>query len=306
MINRREFVRDAAAIAGAFALTGSMDAQMPTKRLPQVRLGKTGLRASLLGMGTGTVGVGHASNQTRLGQDRFTAIVQHAFAKGITFFDCADQYGSNPYLGRALKTIGIPRKNVVIQTKTNSRTADAVRADVERFLNELQTDYIDIVLLHCMMQDDWNTQLRGAMDALEALKKQGKIRAHGVSCHTFGALQTAAGEPWVDVDLARFNPWGRMMDQPPGEDSAATRVGRVREVLQKMKQAGKGVIGMKVVAEGRMVRGDDRLERIYESVKFSLESSVVDLMVVGVESEQQVDELVEQTFRALEAVKKRA
>lgn len=301
MINRREFMREAAATAGFLALAGDLSTAQRSRKLPQVRLGRSGVRGSLIGMGTGTVGAGKASNQTRLGQDRFTAIVHHAFEKGITFMDCADQYGSNPFMGRAIKDL--PRRQITIQTKTNSRTAEGVRADVERFLNELQTDYIDIVLLHCMMQDDWNVQLRGAMDALAQLKKEGKIRAHGVSCHTFGALQTAAAEPWVEVDLARYNPWGRMMDVPP-DDTPETRPARVREVLKKMKDAGKGVIGMKVLAEGRMARGEDRLERALESIKFSLESGVIDMMVVGFESEQQVDEIVAQTWKALETRRK--
>ncbi|MBM3493154.1 MAG: aldo/keto reductase, partial [Armatimonadetes bacterium] len=280
---------------------GAVDAASQSKKkLPQVRLGKTGIRASLIGIGTGTVGGGKQSNQTRLGQDRFTAMIQHAYERGITFLDCADQYGSNPYMGKAIKAIGIPRKNVVIQTKTNSRTPEGVRADIERFLNEFETDYIDMVLLHCMMQTDWNVALRGAMDVMEELKRKKVIRAHGVSCHHFGALETAASEKWVDVDLARYNPWGSHMDVPPGE-TAQSSPPKVREVLKKMKDAGKGVIGMKVLAEGRMAKGPDKLERAYESIKFTLDSGVIDLMVVGFESEQQIDEIVGQTWKVLEA-----
>jgi len=298
MINRREFVRDAAAAAGAIALTGAVSASgSPPKRLPQARIGKTGLRAGLIGIGTGTVGGGKQSNQTKLGQDRFTAMVRHAIERGITFLDCADQYGSNPFIGKAIQ--GIPRKSVVIQTKTNSRTPEGVRSDIERFLNELQTDYIDIVLLHCMMQPDWNVQLRPAMDVMEELKRKRVIRAHGVSCHHFGALETAAAEKWVDVDLARFNPWGLLMDVPRFEDAKQSPP-RVREVLKRMKDAGKGVVGMKVLAEGRMARGPDKLERAHESIKFSLDSGVIDLMVVGFESEQQVDEIVDVTLKVLE------
>jgi diketogulonate reductase-like aldo/keto reductase len=300
MINRREFVRDAAAAAGALALVGTADAAGGSaKKLPQARIGKTGLRAGLIGIGTGTVGGGKRSNQTRLGQDRFTAMVQHAYERGVTFLDCADQYGSNPYMGKAIKSIGIPRKSVVIQTKTNSRTPEGVRADIERYLNELETDYIDIVLLHCMMQADWNVALRGAMDVMAELKQKKVIRAHGVSCHHFGALETASEEKWVDVDLARYNPWGKLMDVPPGVEPSASPP-RVLEVLKRMKEGGKGVIGMKVLAEGQMARGADKLERAYESIKFSLDSGAIDLMVVGFESEQQVDEIVEQTWRALD------
>jgi predicted aldo/keto reductase-like oxidoreductase len=302
MINRREFVRDAAAAAGAIALTGNMPATGdPPNKVPQARIGKTGLRAGLIGIGTGTVGGGKQSNQTKLGQDRFTSMVHHAYERGITFLDCADQYGSNPFMGKAIK--GIPRKSVVIQTKTNSRTPEAVRADIERFLNEFETDYIDIVLLHCMMQSDWNVQLRGAMDVMEELKKKRVIRAHGVSCHNFGALETAATEKWVDVDLARYNPWGMLMDVPRFED-AKNSPPKVREVLQRMKDAGKGVIGMKVLAEGRMAKGPDKLERAHESIKFSLDSGVIDLMVVGFESEQQVDEIVDVALRVIEAARR--
>jgi hypothetical protein len=58
---------------------------------------------------------------------------------GINFFDLADQYGSNPYFGRATK--GVPRDKYVIQTKINSREPKAARADIERILRELNTDY---------------------------------------------------------------------------------------------------------------------------------------------------------------------
>lgn len=305
-MNRREFVRDAAAMAGAIALTGAVRGSGPgPRRLPQVRIGRTGLKAGLIGLGTGTIGAGKQSNQTRLGQDRFTAMVEHAYKQGITFLDCADQYGSNPYIGRAMKSIGIPRKSVVLQSKTNSVTADGVRADVERFLNEFQTDYVDIVLLHCMVRADWNVQLQGAMETLAELKRKGAIRAHGVSCHEFGALETAAAERWVDVDLARYNPWGQYMDVPPGVEPAACPP-HILAVLKRMRTAGKGVIGMKVLAEGKMARGADRLERAYESIRYSLDSKAIDLMVVGFESEQQVDEIVAQTWKALEAARARA
>jgi predicted aldo/keto reductase-like oxidoreductase len=280
-----------------------MDASVhPPARLPQVRLGKTGIRGSLVAMGTGTIGSNHSSNQTRLGQDRFIAIVHHAYERGITYFDCADQYGSNPYVGKAIKDL--PRKSLTLSTKTNSRTAEAVRSDVERFLNEFETDYIDVVLLHCMVQSDWSTGLRGAMEALDELKRQRKIRAHGVSVHSFGALETAVADKWTDVVMVRHNPWGRMMDAPPGE-TAQSAAPKLHEVLKRQKDSGRGVVGIKILAEGRAVRGADKLDRIHESVKYSIESGVIDTMVIGLESEQQVDEVVDLTLKSLEEVRKK-
>ena len=89
-----------------------------------VTLGKTGIQVSLVGMGTGSVGSGQASNQTRLGVKEFTRVVRHALDQGVRFFDVADQYGSHVYLREALK--GVPREQYVIQTKTHATNfADA-------------------------------------------------------------------------------------------------------------------------------------------------------------------------------------
>src|SRR4029077_11262943 len=96
----------------------------PKSPTDQVTLGKTGIKVSLVGMGTGSHGSGQASNQTRLGVKEFTRVVRHALDSGITHFDVADQYGSHAYLREALK--GVPRDQYVIQTKTHAtKSADA-------------------------------------------------------------------------------------------------------------------------------------------------------------------------------------
>ena len=83
-------------------------------------------------------------------------------------------------------------------------------------------------------------------------KVKGIVRAQGISCHSLGALETAADEPWVQVDLARFNPGGVAMDSD---------VDTVRNVLKRMKKNGKAIIGMKVYGAGRLVnRKDECLE----------------------------------------------
>jgi 1-deoxyxylulose-5-phosphate synthase len=74
-INRREFVEKAAVVAGAIALgttAEAEDVQKTPKLSDKIKLGKTGLTSSLLGIGTGSVGWNKASNQTRLGQKKFT------------------------------------------------------------------------------------------------------------------------------------------------------------------------------------------------------------------------------------------
>lgn len=278
-------------------LAGSPPQERRVRRWPSsVPLGKTGIRTSLLGIGTGSVGWNKQSNQTRLGQEKFTALIRHAFDSGVRLFDCADMYGSHPFLREALK--GIPRDRYVIQTKTVHRNADEVRADIDRFRQELGVDQIDIVLMHVVTEPDWNVRYRPVMDVLEEARQKKKIRAHGCSCHSFAALEAAAAEPWVQVDLARFNPWGRIMDEKPGEP-ASRAPELVKPVLEKMRAAGKGVLGMKILAEGRAVRGEDRVERIRESVRFAVASGAVDAMVIGFESPQQIDEVLRELRAAV-------
>ncbi len=193
-LNRRNFIAQAAvtttaALAattptgahGAAASTGRSRASLPKSATELVALGKTGIQVSLVGMGTGSVGSGQASNQTRLGVKGFTQVVRHAFDHGVRFFDVADQYGSHVYLREALK--GIPRDQYVIQTKTHATNLADARSHLERYRLELGVDYIDIVLLHCMQKTGWPHDHQGSMEYLMTAKEEKIIRAHGTSCH---------------------------------------------------------------------------------------------------------------------------
>lgn len=234
----------------------------------RVMLGDTGIEMSRMAMGTGTRGFGGSSNQTRqLGIKGVSDLLRAAFDEGINFWETADQYGSHPHIREALKKTD--REKVVILTKTNSTTYKNVKSDLERFKSELGTDYFDIVLLHAVTDPGWNKNMKGAMDALAEAKEEGIIRAHGISCHSLGALETAADEPWVDVDLARYNPGGIMMDAD---------VPTVTNVLTRMKQNGKAIIGMKVYGAGQLAHKKD------ECLQFHTGAGLIDNFTLGIES----------------------
>lgn len=241
----------------------------------RVKLGNTGIEMSRMAMGTGTSGFGGSSNQTRqLGIKGVSDLLLAAFDEGINFWETADQYGSHPHVREALKKVD--RDEVVILTKTNSKTYKDVKNDLDRFKQELDTDYFDIVLLHAVTDPDWNENMKGAMEALAEAKEEGVIRAHGISCHSIGALQTAADEPWVDVDLARYNPGGVAMD---------AEVPVVRDVLTRMKQNGKAIIGMKVYGAGRLVHKKD------ECLEFHTGAGFIDNFTLGIESYEQLKDI---------------
>ena len=206
-MQRRDFIK-AGLIAGG-ALTAGRTAVSAAGSVKSaadiITLGPDKIRLSRLAMGTGTKGYGGSTNQTRqLGLQGLADLLQAGFDNGLTFIDSADGYGSHPHVKEALKRV--PREKVAIMTKTRSRTAEDMRADLDRFREELGTEYLDIVLLHAEMNPNWPELRAGAMDVLSEARQKGIVRTHGISCHSIGALHTAAKTAWVHVDLARINP----------------------------------------------------------------------------------------------------
>ena len=295
-LSRRDFLAQATAATAALAAPAAVTAAAPRAALPRSAtekrtLGKTGIQVSLVGMGTGSVGVGQASNQTRLGLKEFTRVVRHALDRGVAFFDVADQYGSHTYLREALR--GVDRDKYVIQTKTHATDFKNCRSHLERYRLELGVEMIDIVLLHCMTKGGWQAQHQGAMDYLRRAKGEGIIRAHGTSCHGMDPLRTSAREPFVEVDLARINPEGLIMDDKKPDEVASQ--------LQEMHDAGKGVVGMKVLGEGRI----NTPERKDASLRFVLGLGTVDAFIIGFESPDQVDDLLKRTEDAIASLGRR-
>src|SRR5216683_5663054 len=195
-VSRRDFLGQSAATLGGLAMGAQLatpaNAALKLKTgADQVVLGRTGVKTSLIGMGTGSHGTEHSSNQLKLGHAKFVNLVRYAFDKGITYFDTADQYGSHIYLRDALK--GLPRDRLFIQTKTRATTAEMAKADIERFREELGVEYLDTLLMHCMQKGSWPTDFRPVMDVLSQAKDKGRVRAIGVSCHGIEPLRRAAG-----------------------------------------------------------------------------------------------------------------
>jgi len=291
-LSRRDFIAQSAAAVGGLAAAGLVARadQTATRRslTDRVVLGRSGATTSLLGIGTGSVGVRHSSNQVKLGQEKFVKLVRYAYDRGICYIDTADQYGSHLFVRDAIK--GLPREKLFIQTKTHAQTADVAKADIERFREELGTDYIDSLLLHCMTTSDWPTRFRPAMDVLSEAKQKGRVKAVGVSCHGMAPLHAAVDCDWIDVDLARINPVGvrARMDGAPEE---------VVPCLKAMHAKGKGILGMKILGEGTFKTPEEQIA----SIKYVLGLGCVDAMVIGFESPEQIDQIVGHVEAVLKA-----
>ncbi len=284
-INRRSFLkRTAGTLAAAtWMSSGVSDAASTLPKATDVRaLGNTGLECSYLGIGTGISGraKGITDLTMKLTGEQFIGLLEYAYAQGITYFDTADQYGSHIYMREAMKK-SIPRDKIMLLSKIWSREPKQVQRDIERIRTELETDCIDVLLMHCVRkgEENWPETLEPTMDVLSEAKAKGWIRAHGISSHNIEALECVAESDWADVVLARINAAGIRMDAP---------IERVVPALERIHKAGKGVLGMKILGQG-----DPKIiGKMDEALKFVGELGSLDAMTIGFMSEAELDDVV--------------
>ncbi len=292
-IDRRKFIHTGIkGVAATVALTSGLASMSfsPAEKafIDTVDLGETGMKIPRLAMGTGSFGWRHTSQQKKLGQEKFLDLAQHAYNRGIRFFDTADMYGTHELTGKALKLF--PREKITLLSKImvyqqqDWYTPEPFQKSIDRFRKELDTDYIDILLLHCMVNDKWSDEYKHYMDAFSEAKEKGLVKQIGLSCHDKRALELAAEHNWADVILARINHNGARMDGTPDE---------IMPILQKAREKGKGIIGMKIFGCGKLVDEEER----EKSLNYVLKSKNVHTMTIGFDSREQIDDAVERIYR---------
>jgi aryl-alcohol dehydrogenase-like predicted oxidoreductase len=208
-MQRRDFIRQAGLTAAAVASTSQLSASTPKTAIARRALGKTGEQLSIIGFG-GIVVMneepGAAAN-----------IVSEAVDRGINYFDVAPSYGNaQERLGVALAPY---RNKSFLACKTDGRLKDDSRADLEQSLKLLKTDHLDLYQFHALTKmTDLDKVLGpgGAIETMEAAKKEGKIRFIGFSVHSVETALAALDRydfdtvlfpvNWVLFSQANFGP----------------------------------------------------------------------------------------------------
>jgi predicted aldo/keto reductase-like oxidoreductase len=288
-ITRRQFIKSTAALAGAVflpscAIWPSAKGHKPTA-VDQVTLGKTGIKLSRLGFGTGTKG---GSIQHSLGPEGFNRLLRYAYDQGITYIDTAENYRTHTFVREAIK--GLPREKLFIQSKMPGVPERPLEV-LDRYRKELGVDYIDSLLVHCATKTDWDESHKRLLDAFAEAKDKKIILAHGVSCHSLPALTKAAHLDWVDVNLVRVNPQGEFLDTQTEEWNAKSDISHLPTVLEQikvMREKRHGVIGMKIIGEGNFTNPEDR----EKSIRFAMQGGLVDAVVIGFKSVAEIDEVI--------------
>ena len=287
--SRRDFLKTSAGVV----LAGPALAK-PAKRLATdwVTLGKSKVKVTRLAFGTGTFGV---RVQRQLGQVEFTRLVRYAYDRGIRFFETAEGYHGMPEM-LAVALRGIPRDSYKLMTKYSTPASGDPAAKIDQFRRQLKTEYIDILLLHCLRPPSWSSDYESLQDGFSLAQDKGIIHAHGASVHGLPALRTFPGNKWLQIAMIRMNHNGTRMDTPEMRDVDA--LGDVDEVVahtKKVHAQGMGVISMKLCGEGRFTTVEDR----DAAMKFAMNLGCVDSVTTGFKNTAEIDDAIERMNRVM-------
>jgi aryl-alcohol dehydrogenase-like predicted oxidoreductase len=197
-MERRDFIKQAAITAAAVASASQIQASSTTHSIARRALGKTGEHLSIIGFG----GIVVMNEETGAAAN----IVAEAVDRGVNYFDVAPSYGNaQERLGPALAPY---RSKCFLACKTDGRMKDDSRAQLEQSLKFLKTDHVDLYQFHALTKmTDLDKVLGpgGAMETMEAAKKEGKIRFIGFSVHSAETALAAMDRYNFDTVLFPLN-----------------------------------------------------------------------------------------------------
>lgn len=233
------------------------------------KLGKTDIDVSKVCFGSLTM----TPFQSNLSIDEGSNLIKYAYEKGVNFIDTAQLYNNYQYINKALETI--PRSKFTIATKTYAWNKELAQGALTEALRELNTDYIDIFLLH---EQESELTIEGHYEALEYLikaKEKGFIRAVGISTHRVSGVLGANKFPEIDIIHPILN--------KKGLGIIDGNVYNMMKSLKESKRLGKGIYSMKPLGGGYLINN------LEESFNFLRNLDFIDSIAVGMQSVEEID-----------------
>ena len=274
-LSRRQFLQRTAAAAGGLLLSaGRLPASQVAKRtaVDQVALGKTGLKLSRLGFGTGS---NSGKVQYALGREAFNSLIHYAYDQGITYFDCAEAYRTFEWIGGAIK--GLPREKIFIQSKipASRRTCSKPSIITARSSTPIMWTACSSIA--------WSRTAGPTNGSASWTPSTRPRRRNGFAPRAFPATACPPCEP----PPPRPGPTStscastRRAKHIDGTERGLEQVGR-RHLpgpgeLKTMRAKGRGVIGMKIIGNGDFTEPADR----EKSIRFAMSRPELDAVVIG-------------------------
>lgn len=232
-------------------------------------LGKTGIEVSPLCFGSLTF----SRFQANLSLKKGTELLVYAREKGINFIDTAEIYDNYAYIREAIKEVG--RERWVITSKAYCYDTETAEKSVKKALDELDTDYIDIFMLH---EQESLLTLKGHREALKRLKRfkdEGIIRAVGISTHFIGCVNATALFPEIEVIHPIINQRGiGIQDGTPLE---------MLHAIEARHKKGIGIYSMKALGGGHLIQNSR------EALRWIRKQPGIDSTAIGMQSKREID-----------------
>lgn len=243
--------------------------------MKKVFLGNTGIEVSIAGFGVLPIG----PEQLALPVDDGAKIISYALDRGINFLDTAQYYRTYPYIRRALEMK--PRENLVICSKSLCEDYDGMMNAVHEACAELNREYIDIFLMHEVRAGQLKFR-QGAWEALIEARRQGKVRAIGLSTHHIDVVEAAAAIKELDVVFPLIN----YASLGIRKGNAFGTADEMMAAIRKCHDAGKGIFSMKAFGGGSLT-ADYR-----KALNYVFSKQEIDSVMIGFGKTSDVDDLL--------------
>ena len=248
-------------------------------KIHKISLGTTGLSVSKLGFGP----------PVDITPEEGGKLLFNAYKLGVNFWDTSDDYGSHPHIASALKYV--PRKDVVISTKTYAKNGKEAARSLKRSLKELETDYVDIFLLHFVQSDKVEASQR-VLKEMKELKTAGKAKAIGLSTHSVTVVKKAALFDELDVIMAVCCKANQALINKYNNEFIHLEDGSMQEMFHALKMAhdnGKTVIAMKVLGGG----APPLVKKYQGAIKAVAQLGFVNALVIGMRNLEEIKKNIE-------------
>ena len=240
------------------------------KNLPSIQLGDTSIAVSRLSFGTVLMGPRGENLSPQDGADLLT----HAYRRGINYWDTSEDYGTHPHIAQALRHIS--RQQVIISSKLNLPVKP-----IDDLLQELNTTYIDILLVHDVSLNDIDAT-KAALQSWQEEKSKSRLRAIGISTHSALVAKVMYKWPEVEVMMLPINMTGVCLPDQPIEGGIELMKG----IAEKAWTKGKAIIAMKVMGFGSYA------DRPKMAIAHVANLPYVHSLCIGMRSQAEIDQNV--------------
>jgi uncharacterized protein len=285
--SRRDFIRRVlfgGAILGLFSRAPSSSAETHSRLVDRRKLGRVQAEVSILGLGLGAAFLDAFEQRLDAGH----ALLESALAKGINYWDTGRSYG--PSESMIAPVLASNRSRVFLASKSDARDYDGFKRDLERSMQVLRTDHVDLYQLHDLGPQEL-TNLgaieAGAVRAAREAKDEGIIRAFGITGHSHRGILIEC--------MRRFDPDTVLTTFLATESGKGTH----NELLALARSRHMGVIAMKTIRYGRLAKLPAT-----ELLRYALSLDGVHTAIVGLDSLNHLNEdaAVATGFKAMKVV----